>query len=114
MIRGDTNNFSFKIKNGETYITTDDYNEIELQFNSQNLHANIRKLKSKGEIEYDSENQKFVCYLSQEDTFKLNDGNVEVQVRLFKEEGEKDYCKATLIKSINVGKVLSQEILKEE
>lgn len=109
MIRGDTKEFKFKIKSGETYIDGSTYDEVELQFNPQLSVCQLKKLKSKGEIEWNATANCFVSHLSQEDTFLLNDGNVSVQVRLFKN----NKCKATLISSVDIGKVLSKEVIGE-
>lgn len=106
MIRGDTKDFNFKIKQGETYIDGSIYSEVEVQFNNQHYFQSLKKLKTNGEVEWI--NDHFKCYLSQEDTFKLNDGNVQVQVRLYID----GICKGTIVKSFNVGKVLSSEVLK--
>lgn len=105
MIRGDTNVFNFKIKQGDDYIDGSIYTEVEVQFNPQANAFAIKKLLSKDEVEWDTDH--FSCYLSQEDTFKLNDGMVQVQVRLL----VNNICKATLIKRMDVGKVLSNEVL---
>lgn len=107
MIRGDTNNLVFKIKKKgtEEYIDGSIYTEIEVQFNTQNDVYALKKLKSKNEVMWEDDH--FIVFLSQEDTFKLNDGCVSLQVRLFTNGS----CKATIVKRINVGKVLSEEVL---
>lgn len=108
MIRGDTKQLKFKIKKDETYIVGSDYDEVEVQFNQQSFYQSIKKLLSKGEVEWvEGDENYFVCFLSQEDTFALNEGRVEMQVRLYV-GGD---CKGTLIRSIELGKVLSKEVL---
>ena len=108
MIRGDTKQLKFKIKKGETYIVGSDYDEVEVQFNNQYHVQSVKKLKSKGEVVWNDDY--FVCFLSQEDTFKLNDGLIKLQVRLYV-DGD---CKGTVIQSINMGSVLSNEVLGNE
>lgn len=105
MIRGDTKDFNFKIKQGDEYIDGSEYSEIELQINPQNTIHSIKKLKSKNDISWDVDH--FTCFLSQEDTFKLREGTAEVQVRLYI-GGD---CKATMVSRIDIGKVLSKEVL---
>lgn len=105
MIRGDTKNFNFKVKRNGVYIDGSIYTEVEVQFNQQSNYFSIKKLKSKDEVEWSQDH--FSCFLTQEETFKLNDGSVQVQVRLFVNGN----CKATMIKTIDVGKVLSSEVL---
>lgn len=106
MIRGDTKHFNFKIKKGDDYVDGSMFTEVEVQFNPQPNYFAIKKLLSKNEVEWDTDH--FSCFLTQEDTFKLNDGMVQVQVRCYVNGN----CKATLIKSIEVGKVLSNEVLQ--
>lgn len=106
MIRGDTKYFNFKIKlpTGE-YIDGSIYDEVEVQFNQQNTFTSLKYLKSKGQVTWDIDH--FVVYLSQADTFKLNDGTVEMQVRL----KQSDIVKGTAIINVPVGRVLSNEVL---
>lgn len=111
MIRGNAQDFKFKLKNGESYISADDYDDIELQFNPQSINASVKKLMSKEEITYDSENHSFSAYLSQEETFRLNEGMAKVQIRLLKDNDGKKYVKGTVVSHINIGEVLSNEIL---
>lgn len=105
MIRGDTRYFNFKIKKGEEYIDGSNYTEVEVQFNPQGKLFSLKKLKSKGEVWW--EDNHFGCFLSQEDTFSLRDGVYEVQVRLF----VNSTCKGTFIKQMDIGRVLSKEVL---
>lgn len=106
MIRGETKNFSFKIKKDEEYIDGSEYSEVEVQFNPQGFSSSVKKLKSKNEVSWIDDH--FVCPLSQEDTFTLNSGLVEIQVRLF----NNNECKATIVRKIIVGKVLSEDVLE--
>lgn len=107
MIRGDTKNVNFKIKTPSgDYVDGSIYDEIEVQFNTQSLYSSLKYLKSLGQVSWDSDH--FVVFLTQEDTFKLNDGKVEMQVRL--KQG--DLVKGTAIIQVPVGRVLSQEVLK--
>lgn len=106
MIRGDTKDFNFKIKQDGQYIDGSQYDEVEVQFNPEEI--GVKKLKSRNEVIWD--NDHFSCPLSQEDTFKLNSGAVEFQVRIYKN----NQCKGTLKQQIIVGDVLSNKILGEE
>lgn len=108
MIRGETKDLQFKIKNGQSYIDGSQYSEVEVQFNPQSIYNSVKKLKSKNEVVWNSTLSVFVVSMSQEDTFKLNEGKCDVQVRLF----NNNVCTATLINQIDIGKVLSNEVLK--
>lgn len=108
MIRGDTKNFNFKVKRGTEYVDGSIYTEVEVQFNKQNNYYAIKKLLSNGEVSWETDH--FTCPLSQEDTFKLMEGDNDVQVRLYINED----CKGTIIKRINVGEVLSNDVLSDE
>lgn len=105
MIRGDTRNFNFKVKKGDEYVDGSIYTEVEVQFNPQGNYFALKKLKTKNEVSWETDHFNF--FLTQEDTFKLNEGLNRMQVRLYIGPD----CKGTLIKDIEVGKVLSNEVL---
>lgn len=102
--RGDSLDFKFKIKKGETYITFDECAEVELTINS-NIAFGIKKTKEN--MTFDVETNFFVVRLEQEDTFKLLTGNNKVQVRVIMDNN----ATATLIGSILVGEVLSSQVI---
>lgn len=108
MIRGNTWDLSLKIKEGQTYIDGSQYSEVEVQFNPQSIYSSVKKLKSKGEVVWNTTSSCFVVSLSQQDTFSLNEGNCDLQVRLY----NSGVCTATLIKQVNIGRVLSSEVLQ--
>ena len=95
------------------------YDEIELQLNPQGNYNSIKKLLSKGEIvwatvQYQDGNETknftgYVVDLSQEETFRLRDGNVGVQLRILV-DGD---VGSSAISQINIGNTLSTEVLYE-
>lgn len=94
------------------------YQEIEFQINDQAHSNSIKKLLSKGEIEwatvtYIEDNiektfEGYICYLTQEDTFKLKQGDSKCQIRIMmgNEVGSSDFC------NINLGNALSMKVLE--
>lgn len=98
---GDTDNKHYKVKKkiGEDEqgqpiyeeVDLSQYENIEVQFNNSNNYNSIKKLLSDGELSI--EDNTILIHLSQEDTFKLGEGEYEVQIRLFNDDG--DYAKAT-------------------
>lgn len=94
------------------------YQEIEFQINPQGSKLSIKKLLSKGEIEWatvtyeeDNETQTFtgyVVYLSQEDTFKLMNGKARCQLRIM----VNDEVGSSAISRLNIGDSLSCEVLR--
>lgn len=94
------------------------YEEIEFQINQQGLLSSIKKLLSKGEIEwatvtYIEDNIEktftgYVTYLSQTDTFKMQDGIAMCQIRILVngEVGSSEFSQ------IDLGKALSMKVLE--
>ena len=94
------------------------YQEIELQINKQDVFNSIKKTLSGGSIIWgdvtyvddEGTQQTFTGYytnLSQEETFSLSSGDVNVQLRVMinNEVG------SSAISEINVGQVLSKKVL---
>lgn len=93
------------------------YQEIELQFNTQGAARSIKKLLSKGDIEWgtltyieetiEKTFTGYFCHLTQEETFLLKDGDVDVQVRIMlnDEVGSSD------ISPMRLGDALSKKVL---
>jgi len=105
MFRGDTKNLTFKIKHNGQYVDGSTYSEVEVQFNQQGKYVNLKKLKSKGEVTWDTDH--FSCRLSQEETFKFRAGDIEFQVRLFVNGN----VNATIINHIQIEDTLSSEVI---
>lgn len=93
------------------------YDEIEFQINPQDNANSIKKLLSKGEIEWETVDYEeddvqkqftgYVTYLSQEETFTLRRGTSECQIRILvgDEVGSSD------ITDLSLGRVLSKKVL---
>lgn len=92
------------------------YQEIELQLNSS--RASVRKTYTNGDIEWktltylDNEGHEqtfegYICHLNQNDTFKLDEYDLFVQLRIMvdNEVGSSE------ITNIDLGKVLSNKVL---
>lgn len=114
---GDTDNKHYKVKKNigteeePEYEEVDlsQYENIEVQFNNSNNYNSIKKLLSDGELSI--EDNTILIHLTQEDTFKLGEGEYEVQVRLFNDSG--DYAKATHKDNKNeLKESLSHEVIK--
>lgn len=94
------------------------YQEIEFQINPQGNYMSIKKLLSKGEIEWatvtyeEDETEKtftgYVTYLSQADTFKLMKGKSRCQLRIM----VNDEVGSSAISEIDIGDALSSEVLE--
>lgn len=83
MNKGDTLRLILDFSVAGKEITEDQFDEIELQLNPESYGKyNIKLLKSKGEIAWDSELNKFVGFITQENSFKLSDHN-EYQLRCY-------------------------------
>ena len=121
MNRGDTSYLMLNYTiNGDPLIEGG-YEEIELQLNSERNFANVKKLLSKGDIHWgtvdytdnEGQPQSFTGYyarLSQEETFKLNDGSVHAQIRVLL-NGD---VGSSAIEDFRLGQVLSEKVLTDE
>ena len=121
MNRGDTGYLILSYTlNGEP-LEQGAYQEIELQINRQGAFpCSIKKLLSDGTIlwgtllyDNDGETASFTgyyCTLSQEETFSLNEGEVEVQLRIL----EDDEVGSSAIDSFELGRTLSTEVLTDD
>ena len=106
MNRGDARVISLNIKVAGVPVEQDFADEIELTFNPQNGPNCIKKLLSNGSIEWNGD--KYVTYLTQEDTFKLMSGNNSYQLRVKKGIN----VISSTIKNIKFGRVNSIEVLE--
>ena len=118
MRRGDTFCLMLNVKvNGED-MTQGAYDEIELQINKESSSKSIKKLLSDGDIVWDTVTYLnknnvtetftgYVAYFDQDETFKLNAGQSQMQVRVEKDGqvGSSDEDMLTL------GNVLSSKVL---
>lgn len=121
MNRGDTSYLMLNYTiNGDPLIEGG-YEEIELQLNSERNFANVKKLLSKGDIQWgtlnyddpDGTTRSFTGYyahLSQEETFRLNHGRVNVQIRVLW-NGD---VGSSAVADFTLGQVLSEKVLEEE
>lgn len=88
MNRGDAQYIELTITIDGVPITEDYPDEIELTFNHEECPSNnsVRKLLSKGEIEWNDLNDKFQTFLTQADTFKMKSGSNTWQIRVMKDD----------------------------
>lgn len=120
MNRGDTQCVKLNYTVNGSPMVEGAYQEIEIQFNMQRTSDSVKKLLSTGDIVWgtvtylDEEEveQTFTGYytnLSQEETFKLSEGNVEVQLRVML-NGE---VGSSRIEDFSIGRVLSTKVLSQ-
>lgn len=118
MNRGDTVYLILNYQINGHDLEQDAYQEIELQINSQTSFNSIKKLFSLNEIkwgtiEYVDDNNVtktftgYFAFLSQEETFKLGSGCVNVQLRIMLN----DEVGSSAISDLTVGNVLSSKVL---
>lgn len=116
MNRGDTSFLMLNYTINGDPLVEGDYEEIELTINEESSFRCVKKMLSKGEIEWgtltyeDNGTQTFTGYyahLSQEETFKLSRGVNEVQVRIL----SNDEVGSSAVSSMELGRVLSSEVL---
>ena len=121
MNRGDTSFLMLDYTINGDPLVVDTYQEIELTINKEASFRCVKKLLSKGEIEWGTLNyvddeghpQTFTGYyshLSQEETFKLQQGKNEVQLRIL----AGDEVGSSAVSSITLGEVLSSEVLNAD
>lgn len=111
--KGDTLKLILNYTLNDTPIAEKKFDEIELQLNSQVNRNSVKLLQSLGEIKYDKLTEKYVCYLSQAQTFKLKqdalneDSDVDYQIRLLNNGG----VVSSDVGTFTLGAVLSKRIL---
>lgn len=107
MNRGDSIELQIKIQDVDTkeYIDCSEFDEIEVQFNQQDQPYALKKLKSKGEVTWDTDHLTIV--LSQQDTFTFSDGANKYQIRLY----NNSVCESTIIGTFEVGEALSNQVI---
>lgn len=115
MRRGDTAYLMLNYTINDEPLVEDAYQEIELVIKGS--HSFVRKTLTDGDIEwgtitYDNDGTQesftgYICHLGQKDTFKLDDGDTSVQLRIMvnDEVGSSD------ISSVSLGEVLSNKVL---
>lgn len=109
MNRGDANTIILNINVNTQPIPENFADEIELTFNPQNSLHSVRKTKKDGTIIWNDELNKFTCYLSQEDTYKLLTGSNTWQIRLLKD----NMVMSTILGDFALGAVNSKEVLTQ-
>lgn len=120
MNRGDTSFLMLQYTINGDPLVEGDYEEIELTINEDSSFRCVKKLLSKGEIEWgvlnyldnEGHSQTFTGYyahLSQEETFKLARGQNEVQLRIL----DNDEVGSSAVSSMTLGRVLSSEVLTD-
>ena len=87
-------------------IKENDFDEIELQLNYQDKRYALKLLLSEGGIVWDSTLNKYVAYLTQEQTYALK-SNVEYQLRVLKG----DTVSSSVIGKFDLGETLSKKVL---
>lgn len=119
MNRGDTAYLMLDYTLNGDPLVEDAYQEIELQLNKQDSFEYVKKLLSENEIRwgtltYEDGNETktftgYYCRLSQEETFKLNEGKVRSQLRIMLN----DEVGSSAISDFDLGKCLSVKVLND-
>lgn len=117
MNRGDTAYLMLNYTINGDPLVEGAYQEIELQINKQGSDS-IKKLLSKEDIKWgtltyeDGQQTKtftgYYCSLSQEETFSLRNGEMDVQLRIL----VNDEVGSSAISSVPLGQVLSKKVLE--
>ena len=82
MMQGDQYRLPIELKDADgTFVTQDEIKDLEV------FVGTIRKMLSKGEIQFDSLENVFYVYLSQKETFMML-GDVSVQARVLFMSGD--------------------------
>ena len=114
--KGDTLQLILNYQLNGSDLEQDYFDDIELQLNSQSGRNSVKLLYSLGEIVWDSEKNKYVVYLSQEQTFKLKqnqlneDSDVEYQLRVLLNSA----VVSSDVGTFTIGPVLSKKVLEVE
>ena len=110
MNRGDTLSFVLDFSVNFEPLEKDAYSEIELQINEEGgTRKNLKLLLSKGDIQWDDEQGKYIVTLSQEDTFGLPN-EMSYQLRLLSADSDEVY--SSPIGHFRLGDVLSKKVLE--
>lgn len=107
MFKGDTIKKGFKVKVNGAYLTPEDIEEVEVQITSQEDENSIKLLFTKGEVAWNEVEDCFTFFLSQEQTFQLDDLAIW-QVRVKQNE---EWTKGFPIQELYADKPLSKEVL---
>lgn len=107
MNKGDTIRLILDYSINEDPIEEGQFDDLELQLNRDSFGKfHLKKLLSQGDIIWDTDLGKYVCYLSQEETFKLPN-QVEYQLRCYDDNS----VISSGIGRFCIGDTLSKEVL---
>ena len=107
MNKGDTIRLILDYSINEDPITEGQFDDLELQLNKDAFGKfHLKKLLSQNDITWDAELGKYVCHLSQEETFNLPNV-VEYQLRCY-DDGS---VVSSRIDRFFIGDTLSKEVL---
>lgn len=107
MNRGDSFYIKLEITIDGHFIEEGFADEIELTLNPQEIFNCVQKTLTNEEIYWDDSQNAYVCFLNQEDTFKLFAGNNSYQIRVL----QGNEVISTNFGILRLGDVNSKEIL---
>lgn len=107
MNKGDATYILLDIKIDDEPIIEGTADDIELSFNLHQLPYAVRKSLKNGDIVWDANYQQYKVYLSQQDTFKMRDGENTWQLRVL----IGDEVLSTNLDIIEIGPVNSAKVL---
>lgn len=112
--KGDTLQLTLNYTLNGNALEKDAYDDMELQLNSQSGSNSVKLLLSNGDIGYDESSSKYKAFLSQAQTFKLKqselneDSEIEYQLRIL--IGTKVISSG--VSTFTLGPVLSKKVLE--
>lgn len=101
MYRGTTPTLYLEL---ETELDLSDVTEMWVTFKSPTVEIT----KTLSEVVFDSETNKITVMLSQEETLKMYNGKVDVQVRL---KTASEFAYATDIAGVEIGRILKEGVI---
>lgn len=103
MMQGDEKNLNIEILNrNQVPITADDVSDVEIVVGS------LRKTYKNGEVFFDADKSKWICPVTQEETFTLPASRVKAQARILWPNGEVEGCP---LGYVNIHESISKEVL---
>lgn len=105
--RGDTLSLTLDYTLDGVPLKQGAYDDIELQIGKEGTRNSIKLLLSKGDIKFDTKTNKYVAFLDQKATFKLQEESL-YQLRI---KVGADTVASTEVERFNLGTVLSNKEL---
>lgn len=103
MMQGDAKSLTIEILNrDQVAVTKDDVLDVEIVVGS------LRKTYKGGEVFFDADKSKWICPVTQEETFALPAARVKAQARILWPNGDVEGCP---LGYVNIDESISKEVL---